>query len=457
MSKFFISYRRNDSADVSGRLHEKLVGHFGPGSVFMDIDAMLLGRDFRKQIADAVNQCDVLLAVIGDHWLDATHQDGPKKGTRRLDDPEDWVRIEIAAALARVDLPVVPLLVGHQAAMPRAADLPEDLKELSFRHGTAVRSGEDFQGQVERLIRGLEGLGKAGRIAAEDPKMALRRAHEMLDLMVRDVYEHVFHEPPGTRSLENLTQRLDQAGCLPDRFDLPGMIRELDEAGTAHRGETSTPGDVHHILAQLTDVMKWYMELEPPDAPGRRPALHGEPESGAARIAVVPKGLRSFDADDRDFFLQLLPGPRDKDGLPESLRFWKNRIEARDDPAFTVGVIYGPSGCGKSSLMKAGLLPRLARRIIPVYIEATLEETETKLLNSLEETRPRAPGRSRLDPVHRRAQAGRGPAIRPEGPHRTRSVRAVAARPSGRSRHGAGPGAAAVRRRSRPGHRDGAG
>src|ERR1700740_1883795 len=81
------------------------------------------------------------------------------------------------------------------------------------------------------------------------------------------------------------------------------------------------------------------------------------------RVAVVPKGLRSFDANDRDFFLQLLPGPRDQDGLPESLRFWKHRIEPLGEPAFTVGVIYGPSGCGKSSLMKAGLLPRLARRI----------------------------------------------------------------------------------------------
>ncbi len=72
MSKLFISYRRDDSADVAGRLHEKLEGHFGRGSVFMDIDAMRLGLDFRKQLTDAVNQCDVLLAVIGDHWLDAS-------------------------------------------------------------------------------------------------------------------------------------------------------------------------------------------------------------------------------------------------------------------------------------------------------------------------------------------------------------------------------------------------
>ena len=76
---------------------------------------------------------------------------------------------------------------------------------------------------------------------------------------------------------------------------------------------------------------------------------------------VVPKGLRSFDEHDADFFLDLLPGPRDRDGLPDSIRFWKRRIEEPDaDKTFGVGLIYGPSGCGKSSLVKAGLLPRLS-------------------------------------------------------------------------------------------------
>ena len=79
-------------------------------------------------------------------------------------------------------------------------------------------------------------------------------------------------------------------------------------------------------------------------------------------MTVVPKGLRSFDSGDAQFFLELLPGPRDEDGLPESLRFWKHRIESSDELFFTIGVIYGPSGCGKSSLVKAGLLPRLCRR-----------------------------------------------------------------------------------------------
>ena len=84
-------------------------------------------------------------------------------------------------------------------------------------------------------------------------------------------------------------------------------------------------------------------------------------DSDQRPIKIVPKGLRSFDEHDADFFLELLPGPRDRDGLPESIRFWKHRIEQTDpDQTFKVGLIYGPCGCGKSSLVKAGLLPRLA-------------------------------------------------------------------------------------------------
>ncbi|MFN0051028.1 MAG: protein kinase domain-containing protein, partial [Planctomycetales bacterium] len=107
-------------------------------------------------------------------------------------------------------------------------------------------------------------------------------------------------------------------------------------------------------------------------------------------IRIVPKGLRSFDEHDADFFLELLAGPRDRDGLPDTLRFWKSRIEEPEgDKTFTVGLIYGPSGCGKSSLMKAGLLPRLAEKVVAVYVDATAEDTEARLLNGI---RRRCPG-----------------------------------------------------------------
>jgi formylglycine-generating enzyme required for sulfatase activity len=110
---------------------------------------------------------------------------------------------------------------------------------------------------------------------------------------------------------------------------------------------------------------------------------------------IVPKGLRSFDASDASFFLELLPGPFDREGLPGGLRFWKTRIEETDpEKTFKVGLIYGPSGCGKSSLMKAGLLPRLSPKIIPIYLEATPDDTETRLLRGVRKAIPDAEGGS---------------------------------------------------------------
>ncbi|MEW6302884.1 MAG: protein kinase [Verrucomicrobiota bacterium] len=101
-------------------------------------------------------------------------------------------------------------------------------------------------------------------------------------------------------------------------------------------------------------------------------------------IKIVPKGLRSFGAHDAEFFLELLPGARDRAGLPESIRFWKSFAESFEaDPATGVGLIYGPSGCGKSSLVKAGFLPNLSGDVLPVYLESTANETESRLLAGL--------------------------------------------------------------------------
>jgi eukaryotic-like serine/threonine-protein kinase len=123
----------------------------------------------------------------------------------------------------------------------------------------------------------------------------------------------------------------------------------------------------------------------------RSPVISVE-EKAESPLKIVPKGLRSFDAEDKDFFLELLPGPRRGDGLPESVHFWKVRIEEMDpDKTFRVGYIFGPSGCGKSSLVKAGLLPRLSKPIISIYIEATGEDTEARLLRGLRKHDPDLP------------------------------------------------------------------
>ena len=113
------------------------------------------------------------------------------------------------------------------------------------------------------------------------------------------------------------------------------------------------------------------------------------PDSDSQILKIVPKGLRSFDSHDADFFLELLPGARDRNGLPETIRFWKTQIESTDaEASFSIGLIYGPSGCGKSSLVKAGLLPRLSPGVIAVYLEATPDETELRLLAGLRKRCP---------------------------------------------------------------------
>ncbi len=119
------------------------------------------------------------------------------------------------------------------------------------------------------------------------------------------------------------------------------------------------------------------------------PPTSRQSDSDHRPVKIVPRGLRSFDEHDAYFFLELLPGPRDRDGLPESIQFWKRKIEQIDpDRSFKVGLIFGPSGCGKSSLVKAGLLPRLGKHVMPVYIEATPEETEPRLLKGLRKVCP---------------------------------------------------------------------
>src|SRR5690242_9416655 len=98
MAKLFISYRREDSLDIAGRIHDGLSHHFGEEKVFIDVDTIPFGVDFRRYLTAWVAGCDILIAVIGNHWLDVRHESGPNEGKRRLDDPADFVRIEVAAA-----------------------------------------------------------------------------------------------------------------------------------------------------------------------------------------------------------------------------------------------------------------------------------------------------------------------------------------------------------------------
>ena len=147
--RIFISYRREDTDFPAGWLYERLADHFDGGQVFKDVDSIQLGDDFVEVITTAVGSCDVLLAVIGERWLTITDEDGK----RRLDNSDDFVRLEIEAALAR-EIRVIPILVDG-ARIPRAEELPDSLSRLVRRHALEL-SPTRFAADTTRLLTVLD-------------------------------------------------------------------------------------------------------------------------------------------------------------------------------------------------------------------------------------------------------------------------------------------------------------
>ena len=157
----FLSYRRNDSADVIGRIYDRLTQTYGDPAIFKDVDSIPLGIDFRTHLDKKVSACRVFIAVIGPQWVSITDAEG----NRRLVQPHDFVRIEVESALAR-EIPVIPLLVSG-AVMPTAAQLPPSLQALAYRNGALVRPDPDFHNDMDRVIAGLANYVRPPLISAQ--------------------------------------------------------------------------------------------------------------------------------------------------------------------------------------------------------------------------------------------------------------------------------------------------
>jgi hypothetical protein len=154
----FISYRREETSHFAGRLADRLIDRFGVEQVFVDVETIEPGVDFAEAISRAVDACTVLVAVIGPGWLAAAD----KRGRRRLDDPDDLVRLEIGTALAR-DVRVIPVLV-EGAVMPDRTDLPECLAGLARRYALRIRY-ESFRDDAGRLVAAIERVLAAAPMA----------------------------------------------------------------------------------------------------------------------------------------------------------------------------------------------------------------------------------------------------------------------------------------------------
>lgn len=173
MQKIFISYRRADTADVTGRVCDYLREHFGDEVLFKDVDSIPFGEQFPEAIEEAIAGCEVLIAMIGAQWLSITGRDGK----RRLDNPNDFVRREVASAFAQGKT-VVPVLV-HGAPMPAASQLPGELEALPTTNAAPVRPDPDFASDMARLCRYLEDGAGFFTEAAQRRRYTRARRHEL--------------------------------------------------------------------------------------------------------------------------------------------------------------------------------------------------------------------------------------------------------------------------------------
>lgn len=375
----------------------------------------------------------------------------PFPGRNATEIREAIVRAEpIAPRAVSDDVPKEVNRICLRALMKRAAD----------RYATAKDFGDDLRDalgkieQVERLIKSPEPMlpakpgGTRGAdifisYANDDVKHAQRLCKE-LESQQKSCWIAVRDVPPGGDYREDIMKAIKAAQFFvlllsPRSIQSDHVSSELERAVHYKKKvfpirleEISLPEKFELHLAQRQWLDAWrfsptelatriiqtfqstgHEEAAPRSFESPTRVLVLSKSSEDEQALIVPKGPRAFDETDASFFLRLLPGPRDRDGLPDGARFWKTKVESRDPRyACPVGIVYGPSGCGKSSRLKAGLLPRLADSVISVFVEATSDDTEAKLLNELYRQVPGLP--KGLDLVAAMNAIRRGKGLPPE-------------------------------------------
>lgn len=264
MYRIFISYRRSDSESFSGRLRDRLRAEFGKRAVFMDTSTIPGGAKFDEAIAQNLKSCKVFITVIGKSWLDCRND----AGQRRLDDPGDWVRKEVAQALAREDLLVVPVIFGG-AAMPGSESLPPDLQSLARRNAVSINDA-DFDSDVARLIEACESqvprprrwpwvAGAAAALLAtvggwlwfDSSSLELRGVYVVPD---RKIYESLPVGKDGGGERHYLTVSLSKGGKKFD--DLDFIRKAVFVAGKQGLDASTRPQDIEALRKEVAQHFK---------------------------------------------------------------------------------------------------------------------------------------------------------------------------------------------------------
>ena len=318
-SGIFISYRRGDSSGHAGRLADRLVEHFGRNRIFVDIDTIEPGEDFVSVIENAVGSCDILIAVIGRTWLSGS-------GSGKLDNPNNFVRLEIATALRR-DIRVIPVLV-QRAEMPKPQDLPEDLAKLTRRNAIEL-SDQRWQTDVDQLITVLE------RVLATRPKV-----EQLVDAKKeRGSIEEVDRRKPA----EN-TQRPEEDETAEARHVGEVPIGELNLAARENRLDPPlplpivTPGSVSPasknrvymliggaalIVLLAATILIWWSQRDPNSGGNTVHAATPQPASSPQPTPATPTPTP-----------QSTPSP-----TPEALAFAEPTLWKRDDTGTIVQIV----------------------------------------------------------------------------------------------------------------------
>ena len=302
--KIFINYRRGDDPGHTGRLFDRLQDAFAPKQLFLDVDNIAPGLDFVRVLDERIAECDVVLAVIGRGWLDARDA----KGALRLEDPQDFVRIEIAAALSR-DKRVIPVLVGD-AQMPRPDELPEVLRPLARRNAvrlTHERFHTDMQGLIKALQQALgeihghdEGRAEPKPRPAEPQPSPLRPAVVGLGaLLVVLIAGGVLFwrgsapspsSAPGVKAVATEAPAAQAPGALTPAALAPGAMTPGSVTSSAPAPTAAAPANnpVYPALAMKSvkrEVSLGYLNLRA--GPGQDQSVVARIPAGAAGVAVT--------------------------------------------------------------------------------------------------------------------------------------------------------------------------